>query len=451
MSKIMQIQAKDAVVAINDSVGINHVQSFQWEGSLNEENLESLGDPYYTGQTTTPEATGTIEMRSTGSTSSMLGSMISKFGTDGEFEGTLGTSNNQLIRETDLDRACFDFIELKKANEVFDRATVFSRAFLNNIQMTANADGVASETYGFVSNVLETYRKSYHDLRSVPVTRDDGSDTTVVVPSQYAVEGTDPDPDADWKIFEMDIDGERIPVADLEVDNSGPEYLVSLSPSTIAAGRRITLGSRVHLFVYRKIPGAFPTLTSSTTATFIKADQIDLFLIHPETTFSVAGVARTVEAHMDAGVDINEIPFGESDKISRVQSVDITIPISRDSLKQIKRTSTGSAEYYKAATYPLTLSGSLSLLETDLALWAKIQSKNPYGSADPDILNLSDFENKSWVLVRRDYKHDTLLQTMMVLDAKVSSKGGTISVRGRAEEPYNWSGSKFAIQGRTGV
>jgi hypothetical protein len=444
---IFQLQAKDAVIKINSSEALNAIQSFQWDSALNAENLSQLGDANYDAQIITPEVSGSFEVRSTGATASILSRMIYVINpVTGEFTGPMGTSNDRLIRETDLEFAVFDLIESKKANEVFDRSTLIPRAFLSSLAISASSDGAATETYSFSSDVLEIFRKPYHDLVSIPVLRKAGDELdTVTVPVAYSLEAASSDPTAAWKIYQVDIDGKRIPAAGVTV--SGQD--VSLSQAQVDAGITFPAGARVHILAYKKTPGAFPTITSPTTARFVKADKINIWLVNPNTAFTVAGQTGTVEAHINAGRDLNSVPFSDADLLLRCQSVNINVDLQRENLNEIRNNDRGNSIYYKAVTYPLNISADFSAYETDLDIFAKLQEKNLYGSAAPDILDLASFENKEWMLVVRYYKGNTTLQTVALLNAKIENPGSSVSVGGRSEISFQMTGSKLAIKGAT--
>jgi hypothetical protein len=442
---IFQLQAKDSVVRINNTDALNAVQSFQFDSALNAENLSQLGDANFDAQIITPEVSGSFEVRSTGSTAAILSRMIYKLNaTTGEYEGPTGTANTSLIRETDLEFAVFDLINAKKANEVFDRSVLIPRAYLNSLALSASVDGQATETYSFSSDVLEIFRKPLHDFMSVPVTRKTGAEaTTVVVPGGTVVESTIVNAGAAWKIHALDIDGKRIPASGLTVTGQD----VALNAGQIAAGVSIPLGARTALLVYKKTPGTFPTITSPTTARFVKADKINIWLVDPTATFTVSGQTSTVEAHLLAGRDLNAVPFLDSDLVLRVQSASLNIDLQREDLREILANERGNPVYYRAAQYPLNITADFSCYETDLDIWAKLQNKNLYGATTPDVLNLADFENREWMLVMRYYKGTSVLQTVTLLNAKIENPGMTLSVGGRSEMSFQMSGSKLAIKG----
>jgi len=430
---IFQLQAKDAVVRIGGSQeALNCVQSFNWDSNLNAEKLTALGDENYTAQTITPEVSASFEVQSTGSLSAFLARMVYDIDpVTGEFEPPTG-NNTRLFRERDLERAVCDLIESKKANEVFDRSTLIPRAYLKSVQISAKSDGVATEQYQFDADLLELFRAPKHDLVSVPVTRDTTGtpSTTVVVPGAYDLSA--------WTIYCLDIDGDRVYASDLTV--AGQE--VTLNAAPIAAGRSVTLGSKLALVLYKTVPGTFPTITYPTTARFVKADHINIWLVNPTATFLVGGQTRTVEAHLAAGVDFNTIPFSDADLFLRVQSMDLNVDLGREALREIRKNDRGNPIFYRAAKYPLNITCDISAMERDASEWAKMQGKSA-----TDVLNLAGFENKEWMIVSRYFKGNVALQTVGLLNATVENPGSRVQVGGRAEMTWKLAGSKFAVQG----
>jgi hypothetical protein len=174
---IFQLQAKDTVLRLGSYDALNGVQNLNIDTSMNTEHELQLGDANFVAQTSLPSTTGSFEAKATGSLSAFLSRMIyTVTPATGEFAGYLaGASqtglNTQLIRETDLQFAVFDLIESKKADEVFDRSTLIPRAHLTSISISAKADGTASESYAFEGDILEIYRKPFHDLVSLAGTR----------------------------------------------------------------------------------------------------------------------------------------------------------------------------------------------------------------------------------------------------------------------------------------
>jgi hypothetical protein len=447
MAEIFQIQAKDTLVRINQFDALNCVQNFNWDAAMNAENLTQLGDANYDAQTTEPEVSGSFEVRSTGSLCSMLSRMIYTLdGVTGEFEGPIGTANTALIRETDLERAVFDFIEAKKANEVFDRSIVIPRAALTQFSVSAQADGTATESFSFEGDLLEVFRKGKQDVVSLSCVRDTaGTPTTTVI----APVGFDLTTDAgaatatQHVVYALDIDGRRVKAADLVVTTDAGGDKVALSAGAIAKGITVPTGARVVVYAYKKLPGTVPTISYPTTARFVKGDKINIWLVSPASTFTVgAEVGKTVKQLITAGIDLNEIPFTDADLWLRLQSCDLSVDLAREALKEIRKNDRGNSTFYRAATYPLNCSVDISALERDHTEWAKLQ-----GKTDADVLDLAGFENKEWMVIARYYLGDDALQTVGILNARVDAPGARIQAAGRSEVTWRLAGSEFVAQG----
>lgn len=461
---IKQIQSRDSLIRINDTDAISCVQDVSWDAQMNAEQLRQLGSANYDAQTITPEVSTSFSIRSSGSTASLLNRMIFNLDSEtAEYVPPAGTSNDKLITELDLERAIFDLVEVKKANEIFDRSTLIPRVHLSSLSLSATADGTASESYSGEADLLEVYRKPKHDLRSVPVMRSAANPTfSVDMPSdayRLEPEGTTV-AGSTHVIYEVDIDGLRVPASALTVTTgvgAGDEDKIEIA---IAERTKYVfeIGARIHAIIYKKTPGAFPLIADSnygTTARFVKPDSINLYLVNPNTLFTVGAFANKKLVDAGAGIldslvpgDLNAVPFSDADLILRAQSCEMQIPLSRTALREIRKNTRGNAVFYRAAEYPLQITCSLSAFETDLNEWARLQGKDLYGAdASPDILDLADFETPQWMIVRRDYKGDTVLQTVVLQDARVSGLGTRMSVGGRSEVSWNFTGSRLFIKG----
>lgn len=449
MSGIFQLQAKDSLVRINHYDVLNAIQNFNWDSAMNAENLTQLGDENYDAQMTQPSVSVNFESRATGSTASFLKRMIYTLDGGGEFTGYGGVGNTGIIQERDLERAVCDLTELQKANEVFDRATFIPRCHLSQFSMSASTEGAATESYAFEADILGIYRKPEHDLLPIPVTRKTGAETTtVLVPADYDVEGTVVDAAAEWKIKYLDINGTQIDPSKFTVTAGGvAEDEIVLTAAAIAEGIEFPKGEKLTVVCYKKTPGTWPTIVYPTTARFVKADQIDLFLFDPDDTFDVGGNVRTLAGHITAGIDLNTIPFGTANVLLRVQSFSMAVDVQREPLREIRKNSRGTTVYYRAATFPLNVSSNFEVLTTDLNEFAKLQGANLYGEANPDTLTLAAFENKTWVLAARYYKQGAALQTAILRNGRVEQTGHGIASGGRSTQSYSLTGSSFALQG----
>jgi hypothetical protein len=436
---IFQIQAKDAVVKFGQYPVINAVQSFDWEPSFNEEYFEELGNAIYPAQAITPEVSGSFELTHTGGTVSLLKRMIYSV-TGGNYVGYRAGAANALtnsgtLYEKDLELAVFDLIENKKANEEFTRSTILPRAHLSTIGWSISADGSATTSLNFEGDMAEVYRGSKRDITAITqnLVRTSASVVTLT-----ATAGFHPDlpggtvPATTHTVEYLLIDDIRVDAADLTLVVTGTGATATYA-YTVPAGVSVPAGARLMLLVWRKTPGTFPEIHYATPARFLRADDINIYLV-PKSTVNIAtDVAEGA---------LNAYTFLDTDILLRVQSADINVDLRREALRQIRKNNQNTSVYYRAATYPLQVTASMSAFETDLEDWAKMQGKGVN-----DVLDLGGFEDKDWQIVVRFFQDDQVIETIAFLDARVSGRGARIQVSGRAEVNWSFTGSQLRIEG----
>jgi hypothetical protein len=432
MAEIFQLQGKDAVVHIGIYPAINSMQNFNWDPRFNEEYISQLGDPNYAAQTVTPEITGSFELVAVGSTVAILRSMIVKK-TAGEFVGFLrgdpaaADPNTGTIRETDLENAIFDPIDAKRPNQTFSRSEVLPRMHLSSIAIRADANGRASETYNFEGDLVRIMPTGKHDAFAVPATRVTASTTnmSLLYTTFDSIEisgGTE-----DYVIDFAMIDEKVVPTTNITVGASGTGLFSFTAPY------EAQLGARVMVYLHKRTPGSFPSIEYTTDARFVKANQINIWLVS----------SSTVDIAAMADGDLMAYDFDTDDQVFRVQSVDMNIDLRREALRQIALTDTGNSVYYRAATYPLNITASLNVLETDMAFHAKLEELDD----TTDILDLAGFEGKEWQIVIRYYLEGTAIQTTAFTNARVSGRGTRVQAAGRAEINWSFTGSGVMIDG----
>lgn len=436
--EIFAIGSQDALVRINNYAALNAIQSLDWQPNLNEETYSELGNEDNTAQSIAPELSGSFESTATGSTVAFLKRMIQDFDPvthafRGYKAGDPATADNEgTIRHRDLEFACFDLSEVKKPNDIFDRTTLFPRAYLSGISFSASVDGTATETYSFEGDLLRIYPAPYHDVISLPVSRT--SSTSVEVPAGYSIDvpggllgGTD------WVLAGLFVDEQQIETAALAVAENSGTYTV-----TITDGRTIANGARVQIIAYRAVPGAAPTIEYPTSSRFTKADQIDVWLVPTS--------SQDIVAALDNGDSLNDLTFSEEDFWLRVQNSEMNLDLSREPLRQIKRTNNRSSVYHRKLNYPIPVTGSVTVLETNFSDWRKMQGL-PAPTSGDDYLELGKFENRTFQLVVRYYYLGTTVQTMVMLDARVAGRGSRIGVGSNSEISWSFNGSQWAVSG----
>jgi hypothetical protein len=430
MAEVLQIQGKDSVVSLGGIYpAVNAIQSFDWEPRFNEENLSELGNAKYSATTNAPEISGSFEMTATGSTVSVLRRMLKSFnaGTGeylGQVAGATGVSSNAgMVRATDLENCEFDIIESKKPNEVFSRATLLPRMSLSTMSMRADANGMASESYNFEGDLVRIMPTGKHDVAAVPSTRVNAT-TFQMVGTAHDDIGAAADSTA-WVIAFAMIDEVLVPASAIDATATPGEW-------TVDAPYSAKVGARTVLYVYRRVPGAFPSIVYPTSARFVKANSIDIYLV-PKTTIDIETLG--------AGA-LNSYVFSAADRFLRAQSMDLSIDLRREALRQIAKSGTANSVYYRACQYPLNVSSSISVMEGTMEDHAKLQ-----GKAVTDILDLEAFEGQTWQIVSRYYYNGAAVQTTAFTDARVSGSGRRIAAAGRGEISWSFTGSNVVFDG----
>lgn len=443
-NNIFQIQAKDSILKLNHFDTINAVQSFNWDPAFNEEYLQELGNAAYSEQTINPEVSGSFESNATGSTVAILNRMTQALDNSGAFDGyrfDAANPNTGTLRHTDLEYAVFDLIQCKQANEIFTRSEWFPRAFLTSLAFSADASGSATETYSFEGQLAQVMRSPYHDIVSVPAIR--ASETTATFSGADGHIRTGALANTTHILRLVQVDEQIIPGsacsiartslgADVTAGTDDDEYTLTLS-----GGYFIPEGSRVMILAYKETPGEFPTVYNPTAARFVRANNIDLWLVDK----SEIDISQIADGSLNATV------FDDAYDLLRVQSFSMNVDLRREPLRQIKKQAGLSSIFYRATTFPLTITANVSMFESDLLDWVRLQDGNTEPANADDVLDLSQFQGKQKQLVVRYYYNDEVLQTMVLNDARVNSMGHSIAVGGRSQVNWGLTGSDWRIEG----
>lgn len=458
---IFQIRSSDHVVRMNWYTAINAIQSIDVTPAFNEEYAKELGTTANFDYTIQPEVAVTMESLGTGSTVAYLRYMMTQFNTGtGEFEGFRGgapnaaTPNEATLTGDDLEFVAVDLIESKKANEEFIRSSVLPRCQLSSLSFRADANGTASETYNFEGELQDIFLKPWHDVISIPLTRNSSTelqvpdDPALSLPYEVAITGDANVVNSDWVLAYIMIDEVKVQgeAANVVANWTGASFDGTL---TLQSPLVAPLGARLSAIIFRKTPGNMPTLsTPPSGARTLRAHKISIWLVDP------ADIDLYAEPDLNAA-NVTAV-LTDARLVLRCQTADVNIDLRREALRQIKKSNDGSI-YYRAATYPLDITVGLTAFETDLFDWQRIQGKTFSGSEastayeKDKILNLVDFETPEWQIVMRYYRDDQVIQTMAVTDARVNGAGQRNVVEGRAEITWGFTGSLWKITGDTWV
>ena len=390
--KVFQVQAKDSVVRLNAFDAINAVQNLDLDPIFNEEYFTELGNRNFTAVSNLPETRGSFEVTATGSVPAVLARMVYNYSTQTYAFDPVTKGNIFTFTEVDLENCVFDLLNLKQPGNAFTEAYLVPNAQLEELNIKVDSTGVGTETYKFVANLQEGFYQPYHDMVSIPcVTLTSG---TIQVPAAYGINsGT-------HGIMYVFRDNTKFDPLTTSVTWTGNTTI------TVPQGQFTTAApfDRVTAVLFRYVPGAFPTIYYPTTARFVRGDRVDIWLL----TSGTAGSAS------------------DANRLLRCQSVDITVPLPREKLTELRRNNDQTTIYYRGLTYPLKITVNLNLNETTLQQWATLQgvpvlpvvAPNQPGvpNTNTDTVDLVSFSAQAVVLKYYVRGNDTTPLSVITLD-----------------------------------
>jgi hypothetical protein len=312
------------------------------------------------------------------------------------------------ISHVDFGQVATDFmVPIKEVSDgTTSRTLWFSNCFIDSVSGTYQVDGFASESVSMSGSAQQWFLNAWSHARV----------ETAIFSSTAALDHSDGDvAGGGAEIVYVTEDGIKLPAANW-----------TASGSTIAAvGYTFASGSR-YRYVVVPNAGSFPTLTQDTGSLIggVKEGEIELILWD--------GTYNT-----EPGIGVSG---DNSFKGLRVQSIDYEFSFDREDLKQLY---TGT--YYKGLN-TINITASLSVLDSDLELWALTTGNLPAFTAETlKTLQLSDFQSMGDLAARvdvfntKDYLlHDTgtLLKSITLIGGKVTSVGDSRDVPGRGTQTF---------------
>lgn len=429
MAKVFQVQAKDSVVKLGPFDTINAIQDLNLDPRFNEEYYSELGNINYTAQSRQPETSGSFSLTSTGALASILARMKYDYSSQAYTFDPVLKGNAYSFSEADFEFCIFDLINSKQPGLVFTNAALVPAAQLTGITIRVDSTGSATESLTFEGQIQEEYYKPYHDIIAVPLTT--LTSGTAQIPAAFSAtvnSGT-------YGILYVGKDTNRF-----FGSYSGPYIPTPSNAATFTTSTVITVPTalfqtsapfdRVVAYLYKLVPGTFPTIYYPTSARFVRGDRADVWMIGSGTSFS------------------------DGNRTLRVQSVDINLPIRRTKLTEVKRNSDLNTIYYRTVDYPLQFTATATLNEVDLQQWASLQNKTLNNAAattpidSSNLVDLVDFTGLRLVVRYWVAGNDTTpLCEMRIDDASVTGWSERQRVGTHAERTLNLTGSKFNIVG----
>jgi hypothetical protein len=420
-----QVLASDKILRLNNYHLLGMVQSHEVSVNMNAQDIYELGRTTKVDTALEVETSGSFELDSIGNTAGLLARMtVKRNDSTGAFEGYLysGSSNknNYLFTEADLVDSQFDLVVYEKPDQLnWSRSMWLPRCFVTQISGRADAAGIATETYQWGGQDLVGFDTPYHDIIAVPC--------TVTSSTQLAVaDGTST---TGYTLAYVYVDEKRF----RNSSTSDASKFSNALALTTSEGYAIPADAVCRAVFYKTAtPSAdFPVLADAdrgTTAFYVRGAQVDLFI-----------------APADADAPL------ASEQWLKVQSLDYTIDLRSESLRQLAYAANGSSIYCRVPTLPFDISVNASVYTSDWADWLAVM--------DPTVKDQSDVYAStyefaptalltSFAVVMKYYtKNKSLLQQTSFPDLRVDSPGERTQVQGRSETTWAFRGTGFKVVG----
>lgn len=424
-----QVLASDKVLRLNNYSLLGMVQSHDVTANLNALDVYEFGRTSKVDSALELEVTGSFELISIGNTAALIARMTPKRSA-GAFTGYAysgnANKNNYLFTEASLTECQFDLVVYEKPDQInWSRSMWIPRAFLTQISGRADANGVATETYTWGGQDLIGFDTPYHDILAVPLTVTSGTQLAIA-------DGTDV---TGYTLAYAYIDDKRLrrtgATGVTEATTISNGLAISSSEGYTAPSTAIC---RAVFYKTATPSSTFPTITTGirdTTAFYVRGAQVDLYICPADT-----GTPLASEAWL------------------KVQTVDYTIDLRAESLRQLAYAANGSSIYCRVPTLPFDISVNASTYASDWADWKAMLTKTFPGN---DVYNDTyDFSPQSLkgdpttpitVVMKYYTKAKALLQQTEFTDLRLESPAERTQVQGRTEMTWGFRGTAFKVTG----
>lgn len=426
---VTQVLGTDKALRLNNYDTLGLVQNFNWAPNFNAQDVFELGRTTRLDTLMELETSGSFDVSAAGNLAGIIARMKVKLNAGAfagfEYAPTVSASgvNNYEWTQDDLSNLKFDIVLHEKTEQsAFNRSTYLACCYPTTINGRVDANGVASDTINWSGLYVVGFPSPYHDVRSVAATRATASTLTLVDGAAY---------NTGWTLAYITIDG--VPYT---TDSTNPQY------ATYSAGTVTMTGVTVPTGVV-----SMATFYKTTTPNTVWANVHD-----PDTVGSGASAVFGVRG-FQANVYIAPADATAATPTSqwlRVQSLDYSVDLRMETMRQIAFNDQGTAIYHRAPTYPLSMSVNATVMETDWADWKAILNKSFSGSdVYQDTYTFAPEYLKKEFAVVIDYftKDGTKIQRVTFGDMRVDGMGSRIAVGGRGEITWTFRGSAFKVKG----
>lgn len=443
---IEHVLGSDKVLRINHQNTLGLVQSFDWSPSFSAQDVYELGRTTKLDTAMELDVGGSFDLASAGNTAGMLARMRPTFDVNGNSNNWTFDSggapglNAYTFTQDDLQFMQFDLIAHEKPNQRdFTRSLWMPHAYLNSFSGQIDAQGMATETYNFGAGTAYGFLNPYHDIISVLAVRT-GNLTAQVVPAVATAAGVSA---ATHTIAYVNVNGRIFNSLPLGTNNPTQVASAAGSPIVITLGTNegfvIPQGSHITACFYRTTPN-----TNWNT------------VINPQYLGASAPVYY-VRGHM-ANVYLAPVTAGSPsspEQWLRVQSLSYGVDLRVDTLKQVAWSGTGNSNYARVPTFPMDVSASITVNETDWADWRQVMTTaggKTFAGTGNVALNTYEFapqhlQGEFAIVVDYFTKNRTRIQNLQLLDMRLDGYGTRVGVGGRSEISWSLRGSEFRLEG----
>jgi hypothetical protein len=428
---VTQVLGTDKALRLNNFNTLGLVQNFNWAPNFNAQDVFELGTTTRLDTLMELETSGSFEISAAGNLAGIIARMkVKNNAGTGAFEGftfaptASGTGiNGYTFTQDDLANLKFDAVLHEKTNQsTFDRSTYLACCYPTTINGRVDSNGMAMDTINWSGLFVSGFPSPYHDVRTVAAVKSGASALTLIDGSAYA---------SGWTLAYITIDG--VPYT---TNTDSPVYATY-------SGGTITMTGLV-------VPAGVVSM-----ATFYKSSAPNTVWANVHTPDTVGSGANAVFGVRGFQANVYIAPADATAETPtsqwlRVQSLDYSIDLRVETMRQIAFNEQGTAVYHRAPTYPLAMSVNATVMETDWADWKALLNKTFSGG---DIYNNTyDFAPatlKKEFAVVVDYftKDGTKIQRVTFGDLRVDGMGTRIAVGGRGEITWSFRGSEFQVEG----
>lgn len=425
----LQVLGTDKALRLNNYNTLGLVQNFNWAPNFNAQDVNELGRTTRLETLMELETSGSFELASSGNLAGLIARMKIKQNL-GQFDGfdyaptASGTMVNAYsYTQDDLANLKFDILLHEKTEQTnFNRSTYLACCYPTTFTGRVQANGMAMDSVNWAGLFVVGFPSPYHDARAVPALK--ATATTLTLPAPYT--------STDWDVAYVTVDGR--PLRNVASD---PVKISSFAGSTITiSGTTVGDGVVSMALVYKKVPNTnWATVHTPDTVGEVGVD-------------AVYGI-RGYQANVYIAPANVATPVG-SEQWLKVQSIDYTIDLRMESLRQIALNTQGTSIYHRAVTFPLAMSLNATVNEADWQDWKQVLNKTFTGGNWQD--NVYEFAPQyvkpSFAIVIEYFTKDgTKIQRLVFDDMRVDGMGSRIAVGGRGEISWTFRGSQMTLTG----